>query len=986
MVDIPRNSAPSAYRQEMTLVDQGGEKLMIKNYFDQPLDEDMIALALDEILRRARLDVGSRAPVADVPEPVQPAADALTRAGFAGDITKTGALELAQRDADDLGRAEAALKERSAAAYGIAIENAAIAEVATRKAESLVAEADQSQDETARNEKMMQAARERHLARLANQRATAAYQTGQELETERMSTALKAQQATKLHTDLTALLAGPDNDATVVKLVELKERINAKNAPDGNLSSAERLRRAATERDREATALMQRANTARADENELADRVNRKKAEEAAAKGGKRETLAKERARLEDQLTALREENEAAFAKARVAERSTNTARGMAELAKKLAAEEAPPTVAELTNEEIAGLGQRIAGIDGRAEALALDARFDAAIAEEVRTMEQRTFDWGAPISLSGPTAARTATASRDDAAQAQRMDGGTITMSPAELEAQRLRQGGAVEIPDIPTGAELATTTTRADTTASGAPPTEIASGADVLSDGRPDPTGSQQPQPDNTAIEQGAGAASNPASTAKSDAVNAADLASAQGIGTTSDSTKSEQEGRVEEEAPVVPEMDPAERAFVLSNELAELKQVRAAEKNRARKDSLDQRIAAVEEELRNGQPEMAGSTVDDRPAPSEPSTTELIPASDGGATEAASQGDVPSAQSTERIAAAEEPTRSALEFPADITEAELVGRLFADYTSDKERITTSTIEARDRSTGLHGLELMLVDSIEAENARQLALLEKNPEQAATILGRSDRLRILKDEHLRAAERALVEGQQEYVAGESRLAEDAAIAGSADQAERVDASPFTASATPHNDAYIQLNTEPEAIYSSPIDLRSDGALSELRELNKNGNRLADLEDRIDSLEMVIEAMPPGKARDKQRDRTDKLIDDHMILRTEIGQSMGYYTNAEFKHAKDSAEVLRTAVGRLGLAPDEPLMQMVNATEREADGDIREAKRLRERADRSEDIVLRDSLYRQAYTMELEALRAMDRSLTLQNHLLSDG
>ena len=75
VVDVPRNDEPRAYRQEMSLVDQGGEKLMIRNYFDQPLEEDMIALALDEIKRRAKLDVGTHAVVAEQKPMEHPHAD-----------------------------------------------------------------------------------------------------------------------------------------------------------------------------------------------------------------------------------------------------------------------------------------------------------------------------------------------------------------------------------------------------------------------------------------------------------------------------------------------------------------------------------------------------------------------------------------------------------------------------------------------------------------------------------------------------------------------------------------------------------------------------------------------------------------------------------------------------------------------------------------------------------------------------------------------
>ena len=75
IVEVPRNEEPRAYRQEMTLVDQGGEKLLIKNYFDTPLDDDIINLAMDEIRRRAKLDVATHSAVAEQPAPEAPKHD-----------------------------------------------------------------------------------------------------------------------------------------------------------------------------------------------------------------------------------------------------------------------------------------------------------------------------------------------------------------------------------------------------------------------------------------------------------------------------------------------------------------------------------------------------------------------------------------------------------------------------------------------------------------------------------------------------------------------------------------------------------------------------------------------------------------------------------------------------------------------------------------------------------------------------------------------
>ncbi|MFY4731288.1 hypothetical protein, partial [Nitrospira sp. BLG_2] len=88
-VEVPRNETARAYRQEMSLVEQAAqEKLMIRNYFEEPLAEDLIALALDEIKRRAQLNVTAAPPVAQQPAAEAPPADVMTAAGFTGDVTK----------------------------------------------------------------------------------------------------------------------------------------------------------------------------------------------------------------------------------------------------------------------------------------------------------------------------------------------------------------------------------------------------------------------------------------------------------------------------------------------------------------------------------------------------------------------------------------------------------------------------------------------------------------------------------------------------------------------------------------------------------------------------------------------------------------------------------------------------------------------------------------------------------------------------------
>ncbi|MFT3885917.1 MAG: hypothetical protein QM724_10955 [Flavobacteriales bacterium] len=269
MVEVPRNSEAKAYRQEMTLIDQGGEKLMIKNYFDEPLQDDLIDLALAEIKRRAHLDPTGSRPPAEQPQAEQAPVDVLTQAGFAGDVTRGSAQKMASDDAAELESTAKDLGLRSAEAYELAETNVAHANAAIEEAEHLVAQAQGSTDEARRNELMTQAARARQRSREADLRARAAFRTGQDLDAERLATEQHATTARKLSSDLTAALSSGSDAATLTALQQLKKRMDEKNGPDGRVDIAEKLRRNATALQKEAASKLQQADAQRVEETEL---------------------------------------------------------------------------------------------------------------------------------------------------------------------------------------------------------------------------------------------------------------------------------------------------------------------------------------------------------------------------------------------------------------------------------------------------------------------------------------------------------------------------------------------------------------------------------------------------------------------------------------------------------------------------------------------------------------------------------------------
>ncbi len=952
-VEVPRSDAPRAYRQEMSLVAQADqEKLTIRNYFDEPLSEDLIALALDEIKRRAQLDVGTTTVVAQQPPPAA-TGDVMTQAGFTGDVTKEAAVELARNDAAELDRQAADLKAMSDAAYSIALENAAASERLATEANSLVAQASSTTDETQRNALMTEAARKRQASRMANLRARSAYTTGQDLDKDHMATAQRAAQASKLATDLGTAVKANDDQRALKELTALKTRLDEKNGPDGSLTAAEKARRAATEVDKEGARAVQAAQSKSAEESELVDRINRLKREQAGAGArSKKEELGREIAQYEEQLGYLREEVATAVAHSKAAEERSAVAKGEAQLTRYLSNEGRALPTTELDKERVGALGQKIAGNDTRIASIAVDERYDADIAEETRAASARTFDWGGTSTVDLMAATQTAT--RTNTGAGTEAGGGATTTQQATGGAGQDRP---VTDGSAGAGGELAVTsgqqaseqtqggvelnaTERPSTPQGGAGTAQPAgtTNAALANDGGKTAAGTSD-----------AGAALLAAGAGGERAVNGGqENAPPTGTGTTGEQVAARTGEEIVSMRGVGDVADGSgEQAFMQANELAELKQLRQAERDRARRDSLDQRITALEQRM--------ASTAQQAATAQEPSSPE------------------------------EPPDGAARSFEAAAGSEVIERMLFPDYPEDRARIGSATLTAQQRTQGLHGLELMLMDSIDAETTRQLNLLEAEPGRAGEVLPRVDRLRRLKEEHASRAEAILAGNDQQYATTETRALEQQVQAGvDAKHVEQQEAGAERPSTTSHVDRYVSVPESPEYIYESVVEHRAPAVKSAVAEKDRDLERIVVLGDEIDSLETVLESMPRGKEYDKLRDRTDRKIDEEMVLRTELGQRMAYISREEYKAGRDSLQRVVAGVSAKGIPPSDPLVLLAGELDRSARAQFDAAQAKRRQADRLEDIVKRDDLYRQAYQEELLALRDLDKAITVNNYVLS--
>jgi len=105
VIDIPRRDQVNAFKQEISLVMRTNqEKLVIRNLFDEAVDDDLIALALAEIRKRAQLDVNFIPDLGDAPVVEKTVEDASLDAGFSGDLSNDDIVNMAYEDASAMER------------------------------------------------------------------------------------------------------------------------------------------------------------------------------------------------------------------------------------------------------------------------------------------------------------------------------------------------------------------------------------------------------------------------------------------------------------------------------------------------------------------------------------------------------------------------------------------------------------------------------------------------------------------------------------------------------------------------------------------------------------------------------------------------------------------------------------------------------------------------------------------------------------------
>ena len=1033
-VDVPRSDGPKAYRQELSLTKQGDlERLVIRNYFDEPLEDDLIALALDEIKRRARLDVTGETPVvAQTPAPEAPV-DVMTQAGFPGTIGLQEVPGIAEADARELADQAEVLTSVSNSAFAMAIEAVAEAERSAREAEQLVAKAASQGDEEQRNATMVEAARMRQRSREADLRAQAAYRTGRETEREALSTRQQAATAERLATDIrTTLASGRDKDA-LPYLTTLKERLDTKSGPTARMDIAERTRAALTEQEKEAARALTQANAKRDEERELTDRAARLRRElQETRSNSRKEEVTRELTEYDEQLGFLRQDVNKAFAKAAVLERETAVLRGGLGLTRHLTEPGTERPVSEANADQVAALEQRISGTRSLIDRLAIDERYDAQLDLRSTDVEARSFAWDRTAS-EGATADRlaTRTADRNTDQDAQRaaaigtnVQGGKVgdrELGQADVtdandtrnaasDAQGQEKGGtdnggnlaenavnsaAGTGESISSAAQAQATDRSSDQQRTGTrdPATDVLTGSDRSNTSAADArSGSNDTNANKAGVDQGNGGEGSDSIVNGRTVPSTSDVASEQQTGQAPGSAKgADSEQRTPPEAPsseaaaLTPEQvrnadvgrtepeEPSREAqtsevsgsFMLENEIAELRQQAKAERDRSKRNEIEARIVSLDAQLMEREAAILAAQAADANSDAEEGST---------------------ADADDMIREAVDPSRMPLVFDPSVADDRLIQDVFADHRSDEAQLKGLT-DADERAAALHGLELMLADSIRAEMDRQVAILELAPQQADRILPRVDRLRKLREARLAIADGYLEQRQAELLAageapttGPERV-EDAIVSVTTPTARET----TSMNSEPNADRFVVIAADPREIYSSKVEHRSDEVAEAVVAQDAALASIDELSRRIDSLYVEYTEMPSGKDRDRKLKAMDRLKDERLIARTDLGQRSAFISKSEWSTATDSLKSLEKDLVRKGLPATEPLLVMQRGMQAEAADHIEQAAKQRKAADRSEDIFVRDSSYRQAYELELRGLRELDRSLTVANYLLSD-
>lgn len=319
IVEVPAHDEVVAFAQEITLVEAAGtEKLIIRNSFDQPLSEDIYALAQRVLKNRAGLEVnddGNEEPVVSASKSEGNLAGAYQEAGFAIGRSNESILESALQRQAEIGRRAREIRKESEYAYTMAELKREQAAKAARDAEDFLRLADAVGEEEVSSKYLMQAMASKFAAEKLSEEAVVAVRLAGQLDVRLAEVEQEEQQAMLLAEDLEKALASNDYQEAVIALRAVKESeekgsgITAHQADEHQL-----LRELARERSKASEVATNMAKDLREEENSLQLRIKNRKLQLESAKNKDKPDIQQEVDILENDLEEVQKQIETVFA------------------------------------------------------------------------------------------------------------------------------------------------------------------------------------------------------------------------------------------------------------------------------------------------------------------------------------------------------------------------------------------------------------------------------------------------------------------------------------------------------------------------------------------------------------------------------------------------------------------------------------------------------------------------------------------------
>lgn len=342
VVEVPGSDEVTAYAQEIQLIKPGvNEKLIIKNSFDQPLSEDLYALAQGVLKDRAGLDVNyqeSEDTEDQVAEKVEDdVSSAYMDAGYAQSLSNEKILENALGTEKSLENKSEEIRDQMNYAFTLADMKRENAAKASRDAEDYLRLADAVGEEEISSKYLMKAMASKFAAERLSEESMVAVGLAQQLSERLSIVEQKEQKAEILARELKQTLESGNKEEIVAKLTAFREFEAIQGvAPDSDADEYQLLRDQAREEQKSADVSSRMAQDLREEESSLEMRIRNRKLELTTAKNKDKPDIQQEIDVLEEDLKGTKDQIEKLFSGLETAQSEALLKTEQAELYRKI--------------------------------------------------------------------------------------------------------------------------------------------------------------------------------------------------------------------------------------------------------------------------------------------------------------------------------------------------------------------------------------------------------------------------------------------------------------------------------------------------------------------------------------------------------------------------------------------------------------------------------------------------------------------------